>query len=181
MKTTYLFLAFCVISFGNINAQNIDIKKVLGIEGYVADEITHEPLSGSLIEMFSTDSILITSTKTKGVRGQKIARYRLYGERKKEYILKVSKEGYETDYITLDSDVLGKREQIYIVPTVYLKRIMEFELDEVAVTISTAATIKPINGAPKLGVPGDWTKDNQYEVTAADGTKKVWTIVVEPY
>ena len=51
----------------------------------------------------------------------------------------------------------------------------------VAVTISTAATIKPINGAPKLGVPGDWTKDNQYEVTAADGTKKVWTIVVEPY
>ena len=51
----------------------------------------------------------------------------------------------------------------------------------VALTISTAATIKPINGAPKLGVPGDWTKDNQYEVTAADGTKKVWTIVVEPY
>lgn len=51
----------------------------------------------------------------------------------------------------------------------------------VAVTISTAATIKPIGDAPKLGVPGDWTKDNQYEVTAADGTKKVWTIVVEPY
>lgn len=51
----------------------------------------------------------------------------------------------------------------------------------VAVTISTAATIKPIGDAPKLGVPGDWTKDNQYEVTAADGTKKIWTIVVEPY
>ena len=51
----------------------------------------------------------------------------------------------------------------------------------VAVTISTAATIKPINGAPTLGTPGDWTKDNQYEVTAADGTKKIWTIVVEPY
>ena len=51
----------------------------------------------------------------------------------------------------------------------------------VAVTITTAATIKPIGDAPKLGVPGDWTKDNQYEVTAADGTKKVWTIVVEPY
>ena len=51
----------------------------------------------------------------------------------------------------------------------------------VEVTISTAAIIKPINGAPKLGVPGDWTKDNQYEVTAADGTKKTCTIVVEPY
>ena len=51
----------------------------------------------------------------------------------------------------------------------------------VAVTITTAAVMKPIGDAPKLGVPGDWTKDNQYEVTAADGTKKVWTIVVEPY
>ena len=51
----------------------------------------------------------------------------------------------------------------------------------VEVTISTAATIKPIGDAPKLGVPGDWTADHQYEVTAADGTKKTWTIVVEPY
>lgn len=51
----------------------------------------------------------------------------------------------------------------------------------VVVTISTASTIKPIGDAPKLGVPGDWSKDHQYEVTAADGTKKTWTIVVEPY
>lgn len=49
----------------------------------------------------------------------------------------------------------------------------------VIVTISTAATIKPINGAPELGVPGDWSKPNQYEITAADGTKKVWTITAE--
>jgi hypothetical protein len=47
------------------------------------------------------------------------------------------------------------------------------------VTVSTAATIKPIDGAPELGVPGDWTKPNKYEVTAADGTKKVWTITAE--
>lgn len=51
----------------------------------------------------------------------------------------------------------------------------------VVLTISTAATVKPVGDAPTLGVPGDWTKDNQYEVTAADGTKKIWTIVVEPY
>lgn len=51
----------------------------------------------------------------------------------------------------------------------------------VAVTISTAAIIKPVGDAPQLGVPGDWTKDNKYEVTAANGTKKTWTIVVEPY
>lgn len=51
----------------------------------------------------------------------------------------------------------------------------------VALTISTASTIKPIGDAPTLGVPGDWSKSNQYEVTAADGTKKTWTIIVEPY
>ena len=51
----------------------------------------------------------------------------------------------------------------------------------IAVTISTAAVIKPIDGAPTLGVPGDWSKPNKYEVMAANGDKKVWTIVVEPY
>lgn len=51
----------------------------------------------------------------------------------------------------------------------------------IAVTISTAAIIKPLNGSPTLGVPGDWSKPNKYEVTAADGSKKEWTIVVEPY
>lgn len=49
----------------------------------------------------------------------------------------------------------------------------------VTVTISTAATIKPIGDAPKLGIPADWTEDHEYEVTAADGTKKIWKIVVE--
>lgn len=51
----------------------------------------------------------------------------------------------------------------------------------VAVTISTAAIIAPVGAAPKLGVPGDWSKANQYQVTAADGAQKTWTIVVEPY
>lgn len=49
----------------------------------------------------------------------------------------------------------------------------------VTVDISTAAIIRPIGDSPKLGVPGDWTEDHDYEVIAADGTKKIWTIVVE--
>lgn len=49
----------------------------------------------------------------------------------------------------------------------------------VIVGLSSAARILPINGAPLLGVPGDWSKENQYEVTAADGTKKIWKIHVE--
>lgn len=45
----------------------------------------------------------------------------------------------------------------------------------VALNISTAAVIKPIDGAPALGKPGDWSKPNKYEVTAANGKKQVWT------
>lgn len=46
------------------------------------------------------------------------------------------------------------------------------------VSISTAATVKPIEGSPKFGDLGDFTTARKYLVTAADGkTKKEWTII----
>ena len=48
----------------------------------------------------------------------------------------------------------------------------------VALNISTAAVIAPIEGSPKLGVPADWSKPNRYRVTAADGTTKDCTVTV---
>lgn len=52
----------------------------------------------------------------------------------------------------------------------------------VAVTISTASKITPLEGAPALGKPGDWSKPNKYRVTAADGkTTKDWTITVTEF
>ncbi|WP_126246268.1 DUF5018-related domain-containing protein [Chitinophaga rhizosphaerae] len=43
--------------------------------------------------------------------------------------------------------------------------------------VSTAASIKPLNGAPALGAPGDYSKPVSYEVTAADGkTRNTWTL-----
>ena len=51
----------------------------------------------------------------------------------------------------------------------------------VILTVSTAAIVKPVGDAPTLGTPGDWTKDNQYDIVAADGTTKRWTIHIEPY
>lgn len=53
-------------------------------------------------------------------------------------------------------------------------------LDNVVVIfqLSTAARCEPIEGAPALGVPGDWTKPNKYKVTAADGTTKIWTVTI---
>lgn len=47
-------------------------------------------------------------------------------------------------------------------------------------TISTAATITPLEDAPVLGKIGDFSKSNmQYEVVAADGkNKKTWKLVI---
>lgn len=45
-------------------------------------------------------------------------------------------------------------------------------------TISSAAKISPLNNAPILGKPGDWSSPNEYEVTAANGDQKKWTIKV---
>lgn len=44
--------------------------------------------------------------------------------------------------------------------------------------LSTAAIIAPQDGAPILGTPGDFSTSRSYLVTAANGTKKDWTIQV---
>lgn len=48
----------------------------------------------------------------------------------------------------------------------------------VVFNISQGAVIKPIDGSATLGVPGDWSGENKYEVTAANGTKKIWTVKI---
>lgn len=49
--------------------------------------------------------------------------------------------------------------------------------------ISSAAKIQPLNGAPKLGLPGEFEigKDYQYEVIAANGKSAVYHIVIEDF
>ena len=44
--------------------------------------------------------------------------------------------------------------------------------------LSSAAIITPQDGAPTLGVPGDFSVPRRYLVTAANGTKKDWTIQI---
>lgn len=47
--------------------------------------------------------------------------------------------------------------------------------------VSPAAMVSPLEGAPKLGVPGDFSVSRKYRVAAADRkTSKVWTIVINP-
>jgi hypothetical protein len=47
-------------------------------------------------------------------------------------------------------------------------------------TIPNAARIEPLNGAPVLGTPGDYSKPVSYLVTAANGDSKKWNIVTKP-
>lgn len=63
-------------------------------------------------------------------------------------------------------------------PTDQLANLKASEL-VVVLSISTASTIKPLDGAPVLGQPGDWSKPNKYQVTAANGDKKIWTVTLE--
>lgn len=46
----------------------------------------------------------------------------------------------------------------------------------VYVTVSDVSTITPLADAPKLGSPGDFTKDHIYQVKAADGSTKDYLI-----
>ena len=48
----------------------------------------------------------------------------------------------------------------------------------VVVNLSAAAVIKPLDGAPALGAPGDWSRPNRYLVTAANGDTQEWTITL---
>jgi len=48
--------------------------------------------------------------------------------------------------------------------------------------LSAAAIITPIGDSPKLGDIQDFSKTNmQYEVLAADGSKKVWTLIITAF
>ena len=98
-----------------------------------------------------------------------------------EKVNQVTVRAYKRTYVTDESDptkgVCTIRYTKQDIPDPY-KDTAEKEM-VVYVTLSSAATIKPIGDSPTLGVPADWTADHQYEVTAANGTKKTWTIVVE--
>ena len=48
-------------------------------------------------------------------------------------------------------------------------------------TVSTAARVTPLSGTNALGTPDDWTKEHKFEVMAANGKKKIWTVKVAQF
>lgn len=47
--------------------------------------------------------------------------------------------------------------------------------------VSTAATIAPVNSAPAPGYAGDFSKPQQYKVTAPNGSSQVWTLEITSF
>ena len=90
----------------------------------------------------------------------------------------------ELDGINKTIDTASKVVTIKVSPSVnIIKSIPEPARSElsvsniaVVVTLPTAARISPVGNAPKLGVNGDWSIDNQYTVQAANGKTATWTI-----
>ncbi len=44
-------------------------------------------------------------------------------------------------------------------------------------TVSTGASVRPLDGAPRLGAPGDYSQPRKYRITSASGEYKDWTLV----
>ena len=116
-----------------------EMMKMIGIEGYVEDYITHKPIPGVIAEVLSSDSTVLQKVKTGGAKSVNgvttmLSRYRLALERGKVYIIRFTFKDYETEYTQLDLRETYKREMYRNVPTVYMMRSMKGKLDEVTVT-----------------------------------------------
>lgn len=60
----------------------------------------------------------------------------------------------------------------------FKKRIQHDQLTNlwVTITVSDVAKVSPLNGAPVLGTPGDFSQDRNYRVTAANGDIQDYTL-----
>lgn len=141
MKIIVLTLSSLLLCLFPMKAQNSqpDLKVVMGIEGDVEDDLMHKPIPGTLVELLSTDSVVLQKTEAGGfhINGREkinLAHYGIIVDRYKKYILRFSHADYETAYLDVDLTDVRKRELIRKMPHVYLRRMMSGQIDEVTVT-----------------------------------------------
>lgn len=130
-------------------------------------------LKGGLEEFPVYEDAEITSVST--------VRYRYVSDEKvpssDEYLVKEVDLSYTSDINPEAGTVKIYASVSDEFPTEELSELSKSEL-VVAVSLSTAARLVPTGNSPKLGVPGDWSKENMYVVESAAGNKKDWTIEV---
>ena len=84
------------------------------------------------------------------------------------------------DAATVDCSVTVPAADGRVLRKAYVREVSQSKLAGY-MKVSTAAHVIPIEDAPTLGVPGDWTHTNKYVVKAADGTEKVWTVRITEF
>jgi hypothetical protein len=90
------------------------------------------------------------------------------------------------DMVQLNNSVTISNDTIYTNPT-YPSNLPANQVPNVSLAhiwayanIPDAATMVPLDGAPKLGTPGDYTHPVSYQITAADGSTTTWIVVTAP-
>ena len=88
--------------------------------------------------------------------------------------------------VQLGNTVVISNDTVYTSPS-YPSNLPVSEVPNVSLThvwgyanIPDAATIVPLDGAPVLGAPGDFSKPVSYTITAADGSTATWVVVTAP-
>ncbi|MEX6688805.1 DUF4361 domain-containing protein [Danxiaibacter flavus] len=88
--------------------------------------------------------------------------------------------------VKLDRKISISHDTVYVTPVFPAgfpqKEKVKVKLTNIwgVVNVPDAAIVHPVDGAPKLGTPGDFSAPVSYEVTAANGNKTRWVISVSP-
>ncbi len=146
-----LLLSVCVaMSFAGAYANDIKTGKKtktdsIPLKGYVYDRLTSRELCSTLVQVLRPDSSVITARKGGSVFWQfkngdysrdSTSLYEIYIPRKQgDYIIKVSKPGYEDLYAPYRA-VIGSRDNSLEAPKLYMSREIVRELQEVTVRAS---------------------------------------------
>mgnify|MGYP001774327918 CR=1 FL=1 len=94
--------------------------------------------------------------------------------------------------LTLSNNVPDENNEIHFAVTVPaassnfpedIRNVVELDGLYMVMVISPAAKIAPVGDAPVLGMPGHYEIGTpyQYEVTAANGDKAIYTVVIEDF
>ncbi|MFT4153651.1 DUF5018-related domain-containing protein [Parafilimonas sp.] len=86
----------------------------------------------------------------------------------------------------LNTSISISNDTVYVTPSIP-SGFPSSQLSNVTLTniwgvayIPDGAIITPVDGAPELGVPGDFSSPASYVVTAANGNEKEWVIYTYP-
>jgi hypothetical protein len=148
-----------------------------------------EDLNNSSLKVMSTVDytyrFLYTDTIQKGTNKEEIEKDRVCEVLLKKQTTTLSENGMDGFKTTLTYDI---NSVLKAGPTGSVTKAMLYaQFDKliktdqlsklwVYVTVSDVATITPLDDSPKLGGPGDFSKDRKYRVTAADGSTKDYFI-----